>query len=262
MNYVYYQFVWTILVYQKPIMDRIFGILTALQYEKGIQVQWLMSFVIPAFRRLVEWILPKFFNKAVGYKPGWTIDQENEPATFCMETMINLVYTIYVAVRLSSSDTFTGACILGVEFLINLYYCFQIIRMHRKIGGSDDNEHSAEWKAEKKSAMVSLLTVELIEILTPVAYAISLLMAYHGPNATLMTGIKNEYFGIPAITDIQGVLNVLFLMAGVDLLGGLIFGLLLGYFCKINIFVEICKILQKYWIHLAIFVGGDLTQVS
>ena len=176
--------------------------------------------------------------------------------------MINQVYTIYVAVRLSSADTFTGACILGVEFLINLYSCFKIIRMHRKIEGSDDSENKAERKAEKKSAIVSLLTVELIETLTPAAYAISLLMAYYGPNATLMTGIKNEYFGIPAITDIQGVINIVFLMSGFDLLAGLVFGLLLRYFCKMNMFAEICKILQKYWIHLAIFIGGDLTQVS
>ena len=77
-----------------------------------------------------------------------------------------------------------------------------------------------------------------------------------------MIGIKHEYFGIPATSDIQEVLIVLFMMAQIDMVGGVIFGILLKYFCNVNIFEEMCKILQKYWIHLAIFIGGDLTHVS
>ena len=255
-NYVYYQFFWSIIAFQEYAMDMIFETL------KAFQVPFLMAIVIPAFRRLVEWILPKFFNKAVGYKKGWTKRDENEAATFCLETLITQVYTIYVAVRLSSADILTGCCILGVELLINLYSCIQIIQMHKKVGGTNEYDESLLWTAERNSSMVSLLTAELIEVLSPLAYSLALSMAYYGPNATIMTGIKNEYFGIPAITDIREVLNVLSMMVLIDLAGGICFGILLKYFCKVNIFEEMCKILQKYWIHLAIFIGGDLTHVS
>ena len=260
-NYLYYLSLWSIIGYQEPIMDNIFTMLTDYQND-GIPVQWLMAFVIPAFRRFVEWLLPKFFNKAVGYKKGWTKIDENEAATFCLETMITQSYTIYVAVRLSTADIVTGGMVLGVEFLINLYSCVQIIQLHRKIGDTDISGQSDVRKAEKKSAIVSLLTAEFIEILTPLAYGTSLVIAYYGPNATLMTGIKNEYFGIAAITDILQVFNVLFIMTVIDLLGGVLFGILLGYFCSVNIFEEMCKILQKYWMHLAIFLGGDICHVS
>ena len=260
-NYLFYLFLWSIIGYQEPIMDNIFTMLTDYQ-NNGIPVEWMMAFIIPAFRRLVEWLLPKFFNKAVGYKEGWTKIDENESATFCMETMITQSYTIYVAVRLSAADITTGGMILGVEFLINLYSCVQIIQLHQKVDGTDISERSDVWKAEKKSAIVSLLTAEFIEILTPLAYGTSLVIAYYGPNATLMTGIKNEYFGIPAITDILQVFSVLFIMTVIDFLGGVLFGILLAYFCRINIFEEMCKILEKYWVHLAIFLGGDICHVS
>ena len=255
-SYVYYLFFWSIIAWQEWIMDVIFEMI------KAYQVPYLMSIVIPAFRRLDEWILPKFFNKAVGYKKGWTKKDENEAATFCLETYITQVFTIYVAVRLSSADIFTGCCILGVELLINLYSCTQIIQLHNKIGGTDDHDQILIFRAERNSVIVSLLTAEFIEVITPIAYSVAFSAAYYGPNARSMIGIKHEYFGIPATSDIQEVLIVLFMMAQIDMVGGVIFGILLKYFCNVNIFEEMCKILQKYWIHLAIFIGGDLTHVS
>ena len=255
-----YGFVQIIIIQQEPILDSIFTMLTDYQ-TNGISAQCLISVIIPAFRRIVEWILPKFFNKAVGYQKGWTKLDENEAATFCMETWINIQYTHYIAIRLSHSYISTQVCILGVEFCINLYYCIQIIRRHRKIGGIDRNS-VALLRAEVNSSIVSFLTAEFIETLTPLIYAIALLMAYYGPNATIMTGIKNEYFGVPAITNIQSALIVLFVMAGIDLIGGVVLGVLLKYFCKMDISSVICRVLQRYWIILAIFIGGDITHVS
>ena len=171
---------------------------------------------------------------------------------------------MYIAVRLTmfSPETFTTGCILGVEFLINLYHCFQIIRIHNKIGANDDNEQNSLLKAEKKSALVSLITLEFIEASIPLIYAMGIVLAYYGPNAKLMIGIKSEYFGVPPITNLLNVLSVLFLMAGIDALGGILVGVLLGYFCKINIIKELNIILQKYWIHLSIFMGGEICNVS
>ena len=141
----------------------------------------------------------------------------------------------------------------------------QIIQTHKKIGESNDNEqYSLLLKAEKKSAIVSLVTVEFIETSIPLLYAFGLIAAYYGPNASLMIGIKNEYFGIivPPITDLQNVLTVLLMMAAIDAISGILIGTLLGFFCKINIFKELCEILQKYWIHLSIFMGGEVMHVS
>ena len=257
-NYVYYLIVWSLIPWQELFMDGIFTLLTS--YD----VQFLMALVIPLFRSFVEWILPKFFNKACGYKKGWTKAEENEPAAFCLETQIAQAYSMYIAVRLTmfSPENLTTGCILGVECLINLYHCFQIIRIHNKIGANDDNEQNSVLKAEKKSALVSLITLEFIEASIPLIYAMGLFLAYYGPNAKLMIGIKSEYFGVPPITDLPSVLSVLFLMAGIDALGGILVGVLLGYFCKINIIKELSIILQKYWIHLSIFMGGEICNVS
>ena len=60
--------------YQEVALDMIFAMLTMYEYQNGTPVQLIMAFVIPAFRMFNEWMLPKFFNKALCRK--------DEAATF------------------------------------------------------------------------------------------------------------------------------------------------------------------------------------
>ena len=259
--YFIYICTWNCIGLAEIFMDTIFIELTKYQMENEVEVQWLMAFVIPIFRAFFEWILPKPFNKALGYKKGWTKLDADVPATFAMETQITDIFTMYVAVRLGSAGRFTAFCILGVEFCLNLFACFRIIRLHQKIGNNSDEERKL-WKAEKQSAIISLITAEVIEILIPFAYAMTYATAYYGPNAKIMTGVKSTYFDQMPVTDIQSVLSFLFLMCGVDALGAVFIAILLWLFCKINYVKEYCKIMKNNWITLAIFMSGDIISVS
>ena len=259
--YILYLFAWNLILIMEFFMDFMLVTLTTLDKESGYPVQSLMAFIIPLCRGVFEWILPKPFHKALGYKKDWTKLDEDVPATFAMETQIADIFTLYVAIRMGSAEQLTVICILGVEFCINLFHCFRIIQLHKKIGDTDDQQNKI-WKAEKESAVTSLITVEVIEVLVPFAYAMGYLTAYYGPNAELMTGVKSTYFGQTPVTDIQSLLNFLFFMCGVDTLGAIVIAILLGYFCKINFVKEFCKIMQKHWITLAIYLGTDVMHVS
>ena len=256
-NYILYLFLWNLIGIQELFLDGIFAQLTSMNF------QFLMALIIPLFRRFNEWILPKFFNKALGYKEGWTKLDEDTPATFGMEVAIADVYAFYVAVRLGWAEPFTVYCILGVEFAINLFYCFRIIRLHNKIGerGNDENQQTNIMKAEKESAIISLITVETVEVLIPLGYSLAYATAYYGPNATLFAGVKATYFGyLPQ--DIENVFSLLYMMFGFDTLGGILISALLAWKCRINVIREYCKIMQKYWYILLLYMSGDLLHVS
>ena len=71
-NYILYLFMWNLIAIQELMLDVIFHQLTVFENKSGMEVQWLMALMIPLFRGLMEWVLPKFFHKALGYKDGWT----------------------------------------------------------------------------------------------------------------------------------------------------------------------------------------------
>jgi hypothetical protein len=232
--------------YQEVLLDLIFYFL------KDNEGLWILAFIIPIFRGFYEWVLPKLNNRAAG--------RENVAATFYMETYIGCVYFIYVTVGVASADEFTAYLILGVEMCINFSYTLQIIFIHNKVQGYITAEEITKWKNTKKSMLRNLVTMEAIEILIPIAYSMCFATAYYGPNARIMAGVKNTYFGFEEV-DIKDRMTGVLKIAGIDACGAIFIGLLLGKLCQINILSEFCVIMKKHWITLTLLMGGCIFHV-
>ena len=72
-------------------------------------------------------------------------------------------------------------------------------------------------------------------------------MAYFGPNATLLKGVKNDYFGGKAVKDVKHIYIVMSLMFSFDVFVMAISQLFLWYFCNLNLFQAYCNMMDKYW---------------
>ena len=115
-------------------------------------------------------------------------------------------------------------------------------------------EEVAKWTNKKQALLTNLVTIEAIEILIPLAYCMSYATAYYGPNATIMKGVKNNYFG-NSEQEIQVLFESVFKMAALDTCGAILIGLLLIMLCQINIVDEFCVIMKKHWITLSVIVA-------
>ena len=250
--FMYYLAIESTIKYQLILIDIVFRELKRYEYENGIQIQWIAAFVIPIFRRFYEWVLPKPFNRAAG--------PDNDAATFYLETHIGSTYVIYVTVRLVHADAYMAYWILGVEFCINLCYALRIVLMHNKVQGNMTTEEITESKNNKHAILRNLVSMESIEVLIPLAYAISYATAYYGPNAGIMRMVKSSYFGYKE-EDIQVVLESVFKMAAFDACGAILIGVLLLLICQINIFDEFCGLMKKHWITISIITAALMTSV-
>ena len=86
---------------------------------------------------------------------------------------------------------------------------------------------------------------EFVDAMVPLVFGIAFAMAYHGPNATLMKGIKNDYFG-DQIEDGQHVYAVMVLMLSFDVFAMVISGIFLRYSCEIDLFQFFCNMMDEY----------------
>ena len=77
-------------------------------------------------------------------------------------------------------------------------------------------------------------------------------MAYYGPNANILGGIKLDLWHHEVVTDIIPVLKNLTLLFCIDLLSAITNGILLAITCKINSFKWIQKIQSQYWLIFAL----------
>ena len=84
--------------------------------------------------------------------------------------------------------------------------------------------------------------------------------AYYGPNARIMAGVRNTYFGVEE-QDIKNILQSVFKMAGIEAFGAILIGGLLRLLCQINIFDEFCIIMRRHWVTILLTMVSSMLSV-
>ena len=94
-----------------------------------------------------------------------------------------------------------------------------------------------------------LILNERCEIVVPLLYILTFLMAYNGPNGELIGNVKLTLWQYQAVKDFNKHLEKVFFLFAIDVLGGVVNGLLLWTTCQINC-LKILKNMQKEFWHI------------
>ena len=216
-------------------------------------LQWIMALILPTLRHFDEKALNMIARRAAGF--------ENLQVKGNICVTINVQFSSFIAIALGSLATpLTSYCILGVDFILNLYSCISIIRTHRKI----DPQHlnSKTLGLQKIDEVTLLALTEVVEVLVPISYILTFLIAFYGPNALILGDIQNSYWEFSAIENIGKVLSGTGLMVFFDASFGLISGLMLWKFAKLHMLKEYSIALKQFWPIIAVRLANYSTKVS
>ena len=107
-----------------------------------------------------------------------------------------------------------------------------------------------------------LILIELLEVLVPVSYVITVLIAYYGPNAEILGNIKNDYWQYEAIDDIWESVRVVLVMFIFDGCSAIIAGFMLWRICSIDVLRKTSKLIGDLWPVIAVNIANYLNYVS
>ena len=104
--------------------------------------------------------------------------------------------------------------------------------------------------------MVSELMInETTEFIIPASFIITFVIAYHGPNALMIGGLRNELWQYEKVEDVLLYLTGAFQMILVDLTSAIISFISLKIFCKINVFREYIKVMKECGVFMTILLA-------
>ena len=177
------------------------------------------------------------------------------------EIISNVNFLIYVTITISTKSTDTTAfCILLVDVIGNLYQCYTIIKLQRKQGF---DELELKRRQEEKAQKVKMLALsEILDILIPLSYTMTYIVAYYGPNAMILNKVRRNYWKKEEDKNIEKLLAAELKLFSVDFASFVFTAATLGYFCKINFVKQMCKSLRKYWLLIAAVAGSVISRVS
>ena len=218
------------------------------------QTQWILAFLLPYLREINFQIL----NKVLIYMPG--VDDEDMRSVIVIG--LNTYHAIYVAVKLGHTATqMTSYSILAIDFILNIYSCYRIIRLHRSI--SPGNLLQSILTAKKKEDYLRrLILIEMLEVLVPITYVVTVLIAYYGPNADVLGNIRNDYWQYESIDNVGSVVLAVLLMFAIDLCSAVLSGIALWKLCSINFLYKTSEVLTAYWEVIAVNLANYLNYVS
>ena len=236
---------------QKNALSMILGLLPS-------GLQWIMAFLLPLQRELNIWIMVKILRKI-------SPSESNTAHSFIIELtptmVVNLYHAFYISIIITSRvSSTTEYLILAADFIINVYNTFKILRLQRKTSVADQAQRKSI-KLTKMKETYELFGIEMIEALTPIVFMTTFLIAYHGPNAEKIGGVKMNLWQHTPMEDLPGFSKDLITMFFVELMASIISGFLLWKFASINYAKEGYKMLKVFLPIMSIAMGGAALQV-
>ena len=210
------------------------------------QYQWIISILLPLVRHFNIWLSIKWLRKAVN---GDFVRAE----IVCNQAICSS-HALMVAYIIGSVATFeTSVAIFAIDFMINIYICIKMILMKRK--NSVDMDKQIQLLQE-------LVISEMVDVMIPITYLLTFILAYYGPNAELIGNVRNGYWQYTKTEDVNHTIEYVFMFLLVDVCSLLVSAALLWCFCRINLYRAYSEIMKEFGTAITIQMGSALNGVS
>ena len=239
-TYMLYSMWWFIIGLQSVVLAFLF------KQIRGIY-QSIFALIIPVARECNKKILSKLVSKMN--------EGDDEMATVVLGLAINVHYAFLVTIWLAGAETLTIISILAMDFFLHLWTTYKVIKSHKKV--STESLNQTKYDKAKKRALMKLLLAESVEGFVPITFAIEWLMAFFGPNSGIIGNVGADFWAYRKVEEVGRLLIVLFVLFGVDCLSVAANGYWLWKSTKINLIQELCRLLEKYWIFIAMKLVHD-----
>ena len=229
-----------------------------------LSFQWIMAFIIPVVRESNLWVMIKLLERTASQTSDLPPLIQRLTPTICT----SLTYGFWVAQVVSSAaSTTTGYCLLGVDFMLNVYNTYNITKLHRKISSTQEQDRwlsviSKKQKLAMKEEALMLAGSEIVEFLVPIIYCITFLMALFGSNSDKIGGIGFSEWQYSKLEDLSAFLTDLGMMFTIDIAAWITSATLLWKYSSINLLDESYKLMKLYWPLMSTAIGGAISFVS
>merc|ERR1719343_1259120 len=128
--------------------------------------------------------------------------------------------------------------LLGIDFLTNMFLGLKATRLHNH---SEDEKRNA-----CSEALQIMLLNESLEFFIPLVYLGCFLLAWHGPNASVLGNIRNGYWQNSEQDDLLGSATSLLMLTAIDGISVIINGILMYFRNGVNLW-KVFLFMQKEW---------------
>ena len=209
-----------------------------------------LGIFLPLLKIFNTWWLKRLYMNVFG--------NESDFVNYCSIIVVGYLHSFSLSLLLGSSEisgsTYTKYFLMFSDCILNTKTFLNVLKLHKR--------NSFQEMELKDKTLKCLALKEFLKILVPVVYSLSFIIAYYGPNAHLIGNVKNEYWQFEKVTDLCKKFQCIFIAFVIDVCRGIVFGLILWHFCKLNMFSAYCYIVRYYGVFILFFGSAVINGVK
>ena len=195
------------------------------------EMEWCMGVFLPIVKKFNIFIFTKIANKAAG--------GEQISASLALTIHVQCAHSFCLALLLGSIISPNTAYVLMIfDCVPNIFSFIKIIKLN--------NNLSRITREKLYEELQDLILGEFIEVMVPVIYCVSLVVAYYGPNSKILGNIGNDYWDYRKIENIHEVLSSIATLFAIDVAQGIVFVTVFRRVCRLDIFKTYIHVMRKY----------------
>ena len=108
----------------------------------------------------------------------------------------------------------------------------------------------------------TLIINEMIEFMVPIAYIISFLTAFYGPNADIIGNISNDYWQYSEVEDVGSAIRDIWIFFFFEFCCRVLSAIVLWKLCRINMYNAYIEIQKEFGLAFSVQMALGLNAVS
>ena len=215
-------------------------------FKLGIDYQWIVALILPVIREVNARVLGELCYRSGGSKDiAIKVTATHEMA--CR-------HAIFLSVAVSLLVTVQTAFICFIlDFLVGLILCIKIIWRAKRKGHSI----SVAYDTDLHELVFNGKTVYII----PLAYFLCFLVAWFGPNYYILGSVGNASWHWGKVRHLSPPILIMLAMFAMELIGIVMYALLLKCLIRISYFDGYMHMQKKYWFIMAVHEAYALNEV-
>jgi hypothetical protein len=174
-------------------------------------------------------------------------------STITGKYLIATLHSILLAYIMGTATTdVTDWLIMAISFVDNIYTCVKIVWM--KLRNSLDINTQID-------LLVKLCINELVECLAPLAFQLTFLSAYYGPNSAILGNIGSNMWHYRSLDDIEAFFGKILRLYFADFSSLIISAIILWTFCQINLLKALMTIEKEFKSLMMLILCYNITLV-
>ena len=204
--------------------------LSALFNVIPIEFQWCIALFLPMVKEANTWIYTKVACKAAG---GNTL-----PAKLAGVCGGGAGHMMVLIVLLDSKfEPLTEYLIMICDCIPNVASGMKIIKLHKQ---------GRNMEEQKNTEVKCLVLEEFLEVAVQIAYSTSFILAYYGPNATLLGGVYTDLWQHEKVHSLGDKLSNVGTFFLIDVVQLIICGYTMYRFCELNMYETYMWLSYRY----------------